>query len=196
MLADFRFAVIGDSRGNDDGINTEILPLILEEIKASDAEFIVVVGDLITGSKHSDVHRERLLKWKAIVEKYDTPVYVVIGNHEIESELSEDIIRSIFEMPQNGPPRLKELVYSFDYQNAHFTIIDTAVYKDFHRIEGDQLEWLINDLDQNKKGPIFVFGHDPAYPGGPHKGSSLDRYPSERDRLWEIFQEQGVDVYF
>lgn len=185
-FADFRFAVMGDSRGNEDGINTEILPRLLEQLKSDKPEFIIFVGDLITGSKHSDEHRRRLLKWKAIVEGYDIPVYVVVGNHEITSEKSEAVLESIF----------GDLTYSFNYENAHFVILDTAVYKNFHRIDETQLEWLKNNLKKNDKDIIYVFGHDPAYPVGHHTGDSLDKYPSERDKLWKTFQEYGVDVYF
>jgi len=185
-FADFRFAVMGDSRGNDDGINTEILPRLLEQLKSDEPEFIVFVGDLITGSKYSDEHKKRLLKWKAIIEDFNIPFYIVVGNHEITSEKSESILKSIF----------GDLTYSFNHENAHFVILNTAVYKNFNRIDEAQLEWLKSDLEQNDKDIVYIFGHSPAYPVSHHIGSSLDRYPAERDRLWGIFQEYGVDVYF
>ena len=195
-LADFRFVVMGDSRGNDDGINTEVLGQIMDRIESEEVDFIVFVGDLITGSKSAHIHRKRLLKWKSLMDGYRIPVYIAIGNHEIEDEGSEDMLRSIFEMPENGPSRLKELVYSFDYENAHFVILDTDIYKEFHRLGKTQLEWLEKDLTSNKKDRVFVFGHEPAYPVGSHKDSSLDAFPSERDEAWSIFQENGVDMYF
>ncbi|MBU3911885.1 MAG: metallophosphoesterase [Candidatus Omnitrophica bacterium] len=195
-FADFRFAVMGDSRGGEDGINTEMLNNFLEQAKSNDIDFIIFVGDLITGSKHKDIHTRRLMKWRDIVERYDIPVYIVIGNHEIKSETSEDVVRSIFEMPKNGPLGLEELVYSFAYQNAHFIVLDTNLYNNFHRIGDVQLKWLKDDLDRNKKDMIFVFGHEPAYPVSGHIGSSLDRFPSERDELWEVFRNNAVSVYF
>lgn len=195
-FADFRFAVIGDSRGRDDGINTEVLLEILNQIKSEDVDFIVVVGDLITGSKHSDIHRDRLIKWKGIVEEFRIPVYISVGNHEIESEASEDIVRSVFEMPDNGPSGLKELVYSFDQDNAHFVIIDTDIYKNSHRLGNVQLEWLEDDLKKSDKEIKFVFGHKPAYPYKYHMRDSLDKYPAERDGLWDMFRQYKVAIYF
>lgn len=195
-LADFRFVVMGDGRGDNEGINTEVLKAILERAKEDKPDFIVFVGDLITGSKHTDVHRDRLIKWKVLVEEFDIPVYIVVGNHEIESEMSEDTMRSVFEMPENGPAEFKELVYSFDYQNAHFVVLDTDQYENFHRLGSIQLEWLKNNLSETDKEFIFIFGHEPAFPFFSHKGSSLDRYPSERDKLWTILGECGASVYF
>ncbi|MBU4312971.1 MAG: metallophosphoesterase [Candidatus Omnitrophica bacterium] len=185
-LADFRFVVMGDSRGRDDGINTEVLEPLLEQVKSEEPEFIVFVGDLITGTKHSDEHRDRLVRWKKIVEKYSIPVHIAVGNHEVTSETSEDILRSLF----------GELTYSFDHDNAHFVILDTDRYKDFHRLGQEQMEWLKKDLGENKKDVIFVFGHEPAFPYKYHIGDSLDKYPSERDELWDIFKGHGVDAYF
>jgi len=185
-FADFRFAVMGDSRGKDDGINTEVLDTLLEQVESDQPEFIIFVGDLITGSKHNDVHRDRLIKWKEIIEKRGIPVHIAVGNHEITSETSEDIIKSLF----------KELVHSFDYNNAHLVILDTNVYGDFHRVDKKQMEWLKIDLEQSKKEVIFVFGHEPAYPIAGHIGDSLDKYPHERDEMWQLLAENGVTAYF
>src|SRR3989338_1725220 len=196
-FADFRFAVIGDTRANnEDGINIEIMMIVLEKIKSEKVDFIIVVGDLITGSAKSRVHMNRLKKWKGIIERYGIPSYIVVGNHEVESELSENIVRLVFEMPGNGPDGLKELVYSFDHKNVHFIVLDTDVFNNFHKIGGQQLEWLKEDLEKNKERNIFVFVHEPAYPAYGHIGSSLDKYVSDRDRLWGVFKQYNIRAYF
>jgi len=196
-FADFRFAVIGDTRDNtDDGINNRVMERILDKIKSEGVDFIILTGDMITGSMVNSIHRNRLKKWKSIIERYEIPYYISVGNHEIESEMSEDLVREIFEMPENGPQGYKELVYSFDHENSHFVILDTNLYKNFHTIGEEQLKWLKKDLLKNKKSIIFVFGHEPAYPVSNHIGSSLDKYPLMRDRLWSIFKEYKVSSYF
>ena len=196
-FADFRFAVIGDTRANkEEGINIEIMKIVLEKIKSEKVDFIIVVGDLITGSAKSRVHMNRLKKWKGIIERYGIPSYIVVGNHEVESELSENIVRLVFEMPGNGPDGLKELVYSFDHKNVHFIVLDTDVFNNFHKIGGQQLEWLKEDLEKNKERNIFVFGHEPAYPAYGHIGSSLDKYVSDRDELWGVFRQYNIRAYF
>ncbi len=196
-FADFRFAVIGDTRGNNEnGINIEIMKIVLEKIKSEKVDFIVVVGDMITGSAKSRAHMDRLKKWKSIIENYQLPFYIAIGNHEVESELSENIVRLVFEMPENGPAGFKELSYSFDHKDAHFIALDTDAFNNFHRIGEQQLEWLKKDLEKNKEKNIFVFGHEPAYPAYGHIGSSLDKYLSDRDRLWGVFRQYNVRAYF
>lgn len=196
-FADFRFAVLGDTRDySSDGINVRVMKAILEKIKAENVDFIIIIGDMITGSTKTDVHRNRLKKWKSIIEKYRIPFYVGVGNHEIESEVSEDIVRSVFEMPENGPSGLKELIYSFDYKNSHFIMLDTAIFNSFHALGKVQMGWLKEDLEKNQKKPIFIFGHDPAYPVYSHIGTSLDKYSIQRDELWSLFERHKVRIYF
>jgi len=195
-FADFRFAVMGDTRGdNSDGINTRVIKVLLGRIKTEKVDFIIVVGDMITGSVKSDTHENRLKMWKDIIEKYGIPFYIGVGNHEIESELSENIVRSVFEMPENGPTDLKELVYSFNYEDSHFIMLDTAIFNNFHAIGETQLRWLEEDLERNPGKNIFVFGHDPAYPVYNHTGSSLDKYIFQRDGLWSVFKKYNVSAY-
>ncbi len=195
-FADFKFAVMGDTRDySGDGINVKTMRAILEKIKSEKVDFIIVTGDMITGSTKSVVHKNRLKKWKGIIEKYGIPFYIVIGNHEIESELSENIVRSVFEMPENGPAGLKGLVYSFDYKDAHFVALDTNIFNDFHRIGEEQLKWLKDDLEKYRGKNIFIFGHEPGYPVSKHIGSSLDKYTAQRDELWALFKEYKADAY-
>jgi 3',5'-cyclic AMP phosphodiesterase CpdA len=196
-LADFKFAVIGDTRSdNPEGINIKVMATLLKKIKSEDVDFIIVTGDMMTGSKNVSITLERLGKWERLVQKYGLTAYVVAGNHEINSEGSEGAFRSIFEMPDNGPIGLKELTYSFDYKNTHFVMLNTYIYGNFHMLGGLQVRWLEEDLKASIAKPIFVFGHDPAYPTGPHKTDSLDRYPEQRDMMWGIFKKYGVNIYF
>lgn len=196
-FADFRFAVMGDTRDdNNDGINIKVMNAVLGKIKSENVDFILITGDMITGSAKSGIHRNRLRKWKGIIERYKIPYYTSVGNHEIESELSENIVRSVLEMPGNGPDSLKELAYSFNYKNAHFVAIDTDIFNNFHAIGESQMDWLKEDLEKNQDKRIFIFGHEPAFPVGRHIGFSLDRYASSRDQLWDEFKRLRVSVYF
>jgi len=195
-FADFRFAVMGDTRDySGDGINARVMKAILGQIKTEKVDFIIVVGDMITGSAKSFVHGNRFRIWKGIMEKYRIPFYIGAGNHEIESELSENIVRSNFEMPENGPAGLKELVYSFDHGDSHFIMLDTDIFNNFHAIGEEQLRWLERDLEKNQKKNIFVFGHEPAYPVYNHIGSSLDKYIFQRDELWSMLKKYNVEAY-
>lgn len=103
----------------------------------------------------------------------------------------------MFELPDNGPEGYKELVYSFDYENSHFVILDSNVAGDeYGRITGGQLSWLFKDLKNTKKEHIFVFFHEPAYPVGPHIGSSLDVDLAKGDIFWEVLSRNRVLAVF
>jgi len=195
-FADFSFAVIADTQGNNrEGTNFKVLKRLMELIKIEKVAFILVCGDMITGSRQSSKHSKELKKWKDFIDGYGIDAYCVASNHLIQSETSDNIFCSLFEFPENGPDGLKELVYSFDYDNAHFVAIDTEEYNNFHDISNSQLEWLRDDLGKNKDKVIFVFGHDPAYPRI-HIKDSLDKFPEKRDALWRLFKENNVKVYF
>lgn len=137
-----------------------------------------------------------------------TTWYPVVGNHEKETAADMDWLRSYAYGPVNpGPSGCPTTTYSFDYQNAHFVILneycdetgDTATDGDV----SDHLHgWLAGDLEATEKAHIFVFGHEPAYPWPDadngrirHLGDSLDQYPTHRDRFWSLLEQEGVTAY-
>ncbi|MBU1853135.1 MAG: hypothetical protein KJ957_03715 [Candidatus Omnitrophica bacterium] len=65
-FADFRFGVVGDSRGEskDEAINEETLRIIFKQLKSEKVEFVVFVGDMVYKSENSNKSLER---WKEIV---------------------------------------------------------------------------------------------------------------------------------
>ena len=53
--------------------------------------------------------------------------------------------------------------------------------------------WLEKELEKAKNSDfIFVFVHEPLYPVGGHIGSSLDRYPEERDKLANLLRKYNA----
>ena len=67
----WHFIVVGDSRGKDTGVNTEILSEVVAEIVSNNPDFVLFPGDLITGSKDNEKHRAQLTNWRDIMQ----PVY-------------------------------------------------------------------------------------------------------------------------
>ena len=106
-----------------------------------------------------------------------------------------------------GPDSCPRTTYSFDYQNAHFVALNVYCNEESPwGIDGsitDTLyDWLAEDLEQANKQHIFVFGHEPAYPRPDvdtgemrHLGDSLDQYPQDRDRFWQLLQDHNVLAY-
>jgi hypothetical protein len=150
--------------------------------------------------------------------------YPVMGNHELpgsgqESSPGANVawLRS-YEYDPNGagtppdivnpgPPGCPTTTYSFDYQNAHFVILneycdsssDAATDGD---IPDHLYNWLAADLADTTQPLIFVVGHEPAYPAPDvdtgrlrHLGDSLDKYAAHRDRFWHLLRDEGVLAY-
>jgi hypothetical protein len=148
--------------------------------------------------------------------------YPVVGNHELPGDGHEDYYGANMDWLRGynpggdslpyvvniGPTHCEETTFSFDYENAHFVVIN-EYYDGFSDIgaDGDVLDslydWLADDLAANTKPLIFISGHEPAYPQPDayngrerHVGDSLDKYPSRRDRFWELLSSYGVVAYF
>jgi hypothetical protein len=131
-----------------------------------------------------------------------------VGNHEAETPADMDWLRAYDYGPVNpGPPGCPETTYSFDYQNAHFVMLneycdasgDAATDGD---VPDHLYDWLAADLAVTDRSLIFVLGHEPAYsqPDADngrirHLGDSLDQYPAHRDRFWNLLRDGGVLAY-
>lgn len=52
-------------------------------------------------------------------------VFITIGNHDFDYKRSHEYWQDAFIMPDNGPVDYKESVYSFDYGNSHFVVLNS-----------------------------------------------------------------------
>ena len=114
-----------------------------------------------------------------------------------------------------GPPGGSETIYSFDYDSAHFVVIneyydgrrDAVIPSTDTDLSGDVddalFAWLEEDLALNSKPIVFIFGHEPAFPlpdedSGRirHETDSLNAHMENRDRLWNSLVNHNVTAYF
>ena len=151
--------------------------------------------------------------------------YPVVGNHELPGAGTEaynganmewlrayDYDRNGSGAPPDivnaGPTGCPQTTYSFDYENAHFVVIN-----EYCDTGGDDVttgdipdhlyNWLQADLAATEKDHVFVFGHEPAYPQPDadngrmrHADDSLNENPTNRDRFWSLLKSAGVSAYF
>ena len=123
------FAVCGDNRTM--GIESGVLPRIVESAKARGASFMVNTGD-VTGS--GDI--EELIIYRDFIEESGMRFYTAPGNHDVGSGgVSQDYEEIL------GP-----FYFSFDYAGDHFIILDNA--DDRTGIDADQMSWLSSDSIQ------------------------------------------------
>ncbi|MBM3255936.1 MAG: hypothetical protein FJZ04_00485 [Candidatus Moranbacteria bacterium] len=189
----FEFAVIGDTQKFNPGRKNGGLQKAAEGIGRKKAAFTLAMGDLATDCKGGKKCEKNWRKWKKIVLADVPEVYPVMGNHDQIKDEAYATWRRVFNLPDNGPEGYQEIVYSFDYGNSHFVVLNSGTS---HSVNKEQRDWLEEDLDSNQKENIFVFFHEPAWPTGDKIGESLDVHPEERDELWGILDRHGVAAVF
>jgi hypothetical protein len=193
----FTFVVLGDSRPGDRvtaqpsaGARKVAALLATEPFSLA-----LHTGDMVASG---GVCSGELSGWEQYLRAYfglfgqtlaRAPFYVMPGNHEFGGgSCGQDIYDTVFALARNAPPGDEEKYYSFDWGNAHFTVLDSYA----NLAAGSaQYAWLERDLASTVQFWKFVFFHEPVYSSGEH-GPTL-----EEQQAWvPLFEKYGVDVAF
>ncbi len=145
---DFHFAILGDRTGD---AAPQVYERIWHDVDLLHPDFVINVGDTIQGGNDATAQAE----WRALRplwDRYKYQRFFTPGNHDIWSTAS----RRIYEK-ETGHPAF----YGFNYQDAHFTVLDNS---QTDNLSDQQIEFLERDLEQNKtRDPKFVFFHKPFW---------------------------------
>lgn len=143
---DFQFSIVGDRTG---GAVPGVYERVLREVEALHPAFVINTGDTIEGGDDS----RATLEWTALQPLWaKLSMYFTPGNHDVFSEAS----RKVYEQQTKRPT-----FYSFDHQQAHFTILDNSRSDE---LSESQMDFLRRDLEANKgKSPKFIFFHRPFW---------------------------------
>ena len=168
---DFRFAIMGDRTG---GAQPQIYGRVWREIDLMHPEFVVNVGDTIQG-KEDEMAESQWMELRPVWARYSHyPLYFTPGNHDVWSDFS----KALYEK-ESG----RRTHYSFNYQDAHFTILDTSLNRS---LDGEQLDFLEKDLQAHQdKDPKFVIFH--------HQYWIQKITDGEDFRLHKLAKRYGVD---
>lgn len=159
-------------------------------------DFIAFAGDLVDNSHASwgsDLTKIKMEEWSYCYDttKDVTRNYVMMstaGNHERAGYtfVNHNNIEYDKALSTGG-------YYSFDYDNLHFTVLDTNVFEDGNQKEIDaQLAWLEEDLASTDKNWKVVMLHIGAYSTGDHSNDSSAI--KIRQVLPPIFAKYKVDL--
>jgi 3',5'-cyclic AMP phosphodiesterase CpdA len=149
---DFRFSILGDRTGD---AQPGVYERVWNEIDRTHPDFVINVGDTIQGGNDATATSE----WRALRPLWDRfryPIYFTPGNHDIWSAAS----RVIYEQQTTRPAS-----YGFNYQNAHFTVLDNSQAPELTGdLSDQQMQFLARDLAENRdRDPKFVFFHKPLW---------------------------------
>jgi hypothetical protein len=223
QTAPWKFAVISDTQGYRKSeaqkpfINEKVLGLIAGDIVREKPDFVLVVGDLVTGWLHKGgtEYATQFAAWKEVMKPvYDAGirVYPIRGNHEdgperfalppLDADLeppegSQELLREAFLaafdqdfIPKNGPVGEEGFTYSFSYKNALIIGLDEYT---LHQHKVNQT-WFDEQLASKTEAHLFVYGHEPAF--GVYHKDNLSFYSEDRDLFWDSIGRGGGRVYF
>lgn len=152
-----------------------------------DASFIMHTGD------HVD-HGDNFVQWQWLFDScsdtlMDTVMMPTAGNHEAHGEyaLSDNFV--ISDLPEQDD--ITGLYYSFDYNNAHFMVLNANDYDD-NGFSQEQIDWLKADAAASDAEWKIVATHKAVYSNGSHYDD--DEVVAMREQLSTLMPELGIDI--
>ena len=144
----FRFAILGDRTGEP---QAGVYEQVWKEIGAEAPAFVVSVGDTIQGTNDANAEAQWREVDQLLMPYRRYALYLAAGNHDIWSAASERLFRQ----------HARGLHYSFDYRQAHFTILDNSRTDE---LPEEELAFLETDLKAHVSQPLkFVVSHRPSW---------------------------------
>jgi len=145
----FRFAILGDRTGE---AQTGVYEQVWKELAAESPAFVVGVGDTIQGMNDASAEAEWLQVSRIFQLFSRYPLYLAPGNHDIWSPASERLFRRYAAHPPH---------YSFDYGQAHFTVLDNSRSGE---LAAQELVFLETDLKAHAGQPVkTIVLHRPSW---------------------------------
>lgn len=191
----FSFAVLGDTQNFSLANPSGNFQIAVRNVVTANPNLVFFTGDLTSSCESYSECLDKHNNWKKVDAPLLSKTYAAMGNHDNIGDKGEKAWQDAFNFPTNGPDGYAEMVYSFDFKNSHFVVLDSDKSK-LHVINSDERNWLEQDLSANTKENTFVFFHEPAYPVSSKVGESLDKEPSERNALWQILEKHNVTAVF
>jgi predicted phosphodiesterase len=149
QVESFTFAILGDRTGESE---PGVYEQVWKEAAVENPAFVVTTGDTIEGLADATAQVEWRGIEKMLAPYKRFPLYLTPGNHDIWSAASERLFR---EHAGHSPE------YSFDWAQAHFTILDNSRSDELSTAE---LAFLEQDLKAHAAQPVkFVISHRPSW---------------------------------
>ena len=155
-----------------------------------DGDFILGTGDFVDDGR-SFIQWQRMFN-SATDVFMSTPVMALAGNHEAKGDYALDYYFNFETAPEQD--KTAGIYYSFDYNNAHFAILDSNKLGDDDGLSAEQIEWLKADMSASDADWKFVALHKAPYSNGSHYDD--DDVIAIREQLMTLMPELGIDIVF
>lgn len=192
--ANFKFLIFGDSQSGDYGIWQTTIQQAYQANQ--DAAFFINMGDLVDVGQDYGQWNGWFDAAQGVIDTI--PAMPLTGNHETytpEHQFSLPLyFTAQFKLPLNGPAEMKRQVYSFDYGNVHFVMLDSQAGEERELLPAmldSQTAWLEQDLAATDKPWKLVFLHRPPYN---NKGNQDNA--AVRDAFVPVFDRYHADIVF
>ncbi|HEX4810099.1 MAG TPA: metallophosphoesterase [Bryobacteraceae bacterium] len=147
--SEFHFVILGDRTGS---AVSGVYQQVWRDTALDHPDFVITVGDTIEGGDDLTADAEWRNVLADIAPFLHYRIFYTPGNHDVWSIASAQSFEKF-----TGHP----LHYSFDYETAHFTVLDNSRSDE---MPSEELAYLQNDLAKHAKQPIkFVFMHRPSW---------------------------------
>lgn len=189
----FKFLIFGDSQSVNYKLWQQVASTAYSRNKS--ARFFINMGDLVdTGDSYT--------QWQGWFDGVKNiaefiPAMPVSGNHENYSPgpvfIKAQLYLEQFQLPTNAPTAFSKQMYSFDYGDVHFVVLDSqfgeqrAFSPDLADI---QLQWLQQDLEKTKQKWKLVFMHRPVHNKNNGQLNKIGKM------LTTIFDNHHVNIVF
>jgi len=145
--------------------------------------FVMIGGDLINDGNDQAEWDAFFAAGADVFKKLD--LYPAVGNHD-----NTELYKTMFNLPNNGPEGKQEAFYSFDYGDAHFTVMDSNAMGAANQ---QDINWLKKDLSKTDKTYKVVMFHHPAFPAIENPKDNI-RAETIQKAFVPIMEEAGVDL--
>lgn len=190
---DYEFLYMTDSQGansSDYQVWANTLGQGVE--KYPESQFLVMTGDMVDAGALEYQWLDYFAKPQDLL--MDLPLMAAVGNHEGPYN-DNYYYHFYYPNDQIEDPLPPGSVYSFDYGDAHFMVMNTMdMGWDDRQRESfkQQIDWLEREVAQTDKKWKVVAFHKAIYSVGGH--ATDDEIKELRDMLYPVFDELGIDV--
>ncbi len=187
----FTFMAISDIQGSVEENYVESKFFMEKAFTTGEVAFVMSAGDNVDNGENI-LQYTWLLNDHQVVYANNTFV-TTAGNHEKKANALDSVIALPDDASVTGETGY---YYSYDYNYAHFVILNTNDLDENGNLNSAQTRWLKNDLAKNQENAAttwtIVLLHKGPYTAGSHAFD--DDVVALRAQLTPIFNEYGVDL--